>query len=88
MGAVLIGNIGILQESNSFPYRLPDMEIIKITDEDNITLGETRKVRPLGQFTAVDAALIKTNPLGQAIPSICLDIYIKNSIRIIFQVYV
>ncbi len=76
MGTILIGDVGILQESYPLAHRLANVEEIEIADEYDVAFGETGKVRTLGQLIAVDAALVKPDPAGQIVPPICLDLYI------------
>jgi hypothetical protein len=88
MGTILIRNVGILQKSYPLAHRLADMEVIKVADEYDVAFGKTGKVRPLGQFIAVNTALIEPDPAGQIIPTICLNLHIKNSTLFVLHIYI
>lgn len=88
MGTVLIRGVGILQERYPLTHRLADVKVIKVTDEDDVALGEAGIIRAFGQLTAVNAALVKPDPPGQIILTVCLNFYVEDGTLIIFQVHI
>ena len=88
MRAILVRDVGILQESCPLTHRLSNVEAVEITDENNIALGKVGIVRTLGQLAAVNAALVKSDPAGQIIPAVRLNFHIENSTLFILQIYI
>ncbi len=88
MGAILIGDSGILQKRYPLTHRFANVEVIEVADKDDVAFGETGIVRALGQFIAVYAALVKPDPAGQVVLPIRLYLYIKDSALFIFQIYI